>query len=104
MQTVYPFAKKKNLKLNLDYNLVEIQHPSIIPQKSFNVELPTYIAKQFNYEFMMEFDESYSDGQFKKTADNSKLMSLKAHSFTKIEEGIKQTVEWFIKNYNDCRK
>ena len=53
---------------------------------------------------MMEFDESYSDGQFKKTADNSKLMSLKAHSFTKIEEGIKQTVEWFIKNYNDCRK
>jgi len=49
MQTVYPFAKKKNLKLNLDYNLVEIQHPSIIPQRSFNVELPTYIAKQFNY-------------------------------------------------------
>lgn len=62
------------------------------------------IAKQFNYEFMMEFDESYSDGQFKKTADNSKLMSLKQFSFTKIEEGIKKTVEWFIKNYNECRK
>jgi len=67
-------------------------------------QIATEIAKQFNYEFMMEFDESYSDGQFKKTADNSKLMSLKSHSFTKIEEGIKQTVEWFIKNYNDCRK
>lgn len=67
-------------------------------------QIATEIAKQFNYEFMMEFDESYSDGQFKKTADNSKLMSLKQYSFTKIEEGIKRTVEWFIKNYNECRK
>ena len=25
---------------------------------------------------MMEFDSSYSDGQFKKTADNAKLMKL----------------------------
>ena len=67
-------------------------------------QIATEIAKQFNYEFMMEFDDSYSDGQFKKTADNSKLMSLKQYSFTKIEEGIKRTVEWFIKNYNECRK
>ena len=67
-------------------------------------QIATEIAKQFNYEFMMEFDESYSDGQFKKTADNSKLMSLNQYSFTKIEEGIKLTVEWFIKNYSNCRK
>jgi GDP-L-fucose synthase len=62
------------------------------------------IAKQFNYEYMVEFDETYSDGQFKKTADNSKLMSLKNFSFTKIEDGIKKTVDWFLKNYNECRK
>jgi GDP-L-fucose synthase len=62
------------------------------------------IAKQLNYEYMIEFDETFSDGQFKKTADNSKLMSLKNFSFTKIEDGIKQTVEWFIKNYSNCRK
>jgi GDP-L-fucose synthase len=62
------------------------------------------IAKQFNYEYMVEFDETYSDGQFKKTADNSKLMSLKKFSFTKIEDGIKKTVDWFLKNYNECRK
>jgi GDP-L-fucose synthase len=62
------------------------------------------IAKQLNYEYMVEFDESYSDGQFKKTADNSKLMRLKNFSFTKIEEGIKRTNEWFIKNYSNCRK
>jgi len=50
MQTIYPFSKKNNLKLNLDYGLIEIQHSSIIPPKSVNVELPIYIAKQFNYE------------------------------------------------------
>jgi len=62
------------------------------------------IAKQFNYEYMIEFDESYSDGQFKKTADNSKLMRLNNFSFTRIEDGIKRTIEWFIKHYDECRK
>ena len=63
------------------------------------------IAKQFNYEYMVEFDESYSDGQFKKTADNSKLMKLiNKFPFTRIEDGIKRTIEWFIKNYHQCRK
>ena len=64
----------------------------------------TEIAKQFNYEYMIEFDESYSDGQFRKTADNKKLLELNKYSFIRIEEGIKRTVEWFIKNFNDCRK
>lgn len=63
------------------------------------------IAKQFNYEYMVEFDESFSDGQFKKTADNSKLMNLiNKFPFTRIEDGIKRTIEWFIKNYDECRK
>jgi len=63
------------------------------------------IAKQFNYEHMTEFDKSYPDGQFKKTADNSKLMNLNNNfSFTKIEDGIKLTIDWFIKHYDECRK
>jgi hypothetical protein len=49
MQTIYPFSIKNNIKLNLEYNLVEIQHPSIIPPKSYHVELPLYMAKAFNY-------------------------------------------------------
>lgn len=47
MQTIYPFSKKNNFKLNLDYSLIEIQHPIIIPPKSVNIELPSYIANQF---------------------------------------------------------
>ena len=62
------------------------------------------IAKSFDYEGMIEFDESYSDGQFKKTADNSKLIKLIGnYKFTNLEEGIKKSVSWFVDNYPNCR-
>lgn len=63
------------------------------------------IAKEFEYEEMMEFDNLSADGQYKKTADNSKLMSyLPEYNFKSIQDGIKETVMWFIKNYDTCRK
>lgn len=49
LQTIYPFVIKNNIKPNLEYNLIEIQHESIIPPKSHGVELPLYMAKLFNY-------------------------------------------------------
>lgn len=49
LQTIYPFAKHINKKINIDYSLQEIQHPHIIPQKSYKVNLPIYIAESFNY-------------------------------------------------------
>ena len=63
------------------------------------------IAKAYNYEHMIDFDTTKSDGQFKKTADNSKLMNLYGeYKFMNIEEGIKRSVDWFISNYDKCRK
>ncbi len=62
------------------------------------------IARQLNYEYMIEFDENFPDGQFKKTLDNSKIMKYSNFNFIKIEDGIKNTVEWFIKNYQNCKK
>ena len=57
----------------------------------------------------MEFDESFSDGQYKKTADNKKLLSFLNNEnidfqFTNIKEGIEKTIDWFIENYNGARK
>ena len=67
-------------------------------------EVAKCIAKSFNYEGMIEFDETYSDGQFKKTADNSKLIRLIGnYKFTNLEEGIQKSVSWFIDNYPNCR-
>ncbi len=49
LQTVLPYAKSKNLKINLEHSLSEIQHPHLIPVKSYQINLPLYIAEQFNY-------------------------------------------------------
>lgn len=63
------------------------------------------IAKAFNYEERIVFDTSYSDGQYKKTADNRKLKNLIGdYKFIGINEGIKKSVEWFLENYDSCRK
>ena len=51
------------------------------------------IAKKFEYEHMIDFDISYSDGQYKKTVDNTKLINKYGdYKFTTIEEGIKNSV------------
>ena len=66
------------------------------------------IAKEFDYP--LEFDTSKSDGQFKKTADNTKLKKLykeikdKDLKFRSMNDGIKLSVNWFIDNYENCRK
>ena len=63
------------------------------------------IAKSYNYENMIEFDSSYSDGQYKKTADNNKLLSLYGDfEFKNLALGIEESVSWFNENFNTCRK
>ena len=63
------------------------------------------IAQVYQYKEMMEFDSSYADGQYKKTADNSKLKKLIGDfEFTKFEIGIKKSIDWFVENYDNCRK
>ena len=63
------------------------------------------IAREFDYEDRIKFDTSFSDGQFKKTADNTKLMNnIGDFQFTPIGEGIKNSVKWFNENYYKARK
>lgn len=63
------------------------------------------IATKFDYIDNISFDSSKSDGQYKKTADNSKLMNqLNNFEFTKINEGLEKTIDWFCLNYDKCRK
>jgi len=67
------------------------------------------IAKEFNYVHRMEFDVSGADGQYKKTADNGKLMKFLSSygikvNWTGIGEGIGRSVRWFVDNYGRVRK
>lgn len=51
------------------------------------------------------FDTEKSDGQFKKTADNTKLRGyLPDFEFVPIKEGIAKSVAWFLENYETARK
>ena len=64
------------------------------------------IARAFDYEDRIRFDDSFSDGQYKKTADNGKLLKYMEgyFQFTRIGEGIQKSVRWFNENYSTCRK
>jgi GDP-L-fucose synthase len=51
------------------------------------------------------FDSSKPDGQFRKPSDNAKIKHyLPDFKFTPIYDGLKETIEYFEKNYNLIRK
>jgi GDP-L-fucose synthase len=64
-----------------------------------------FIAKAFEYEDRVVFDDQFADGQYKKTADNSKLLCFfPEFQFTPIEKGIQETITWFLENFESVRK
>jgi len=72
-------------------------------------EISLLIAKEFDYENMILFNPDYSDGQYKKTANNTKLISYISKKcpdfiFTNIKDGIKEAVDFFKNNIENCRK
>lgn len=63
------------------------------------------ISRAFDYEDSLIFDESLSDGQYKKTANPAKLRNkIPGYKFIEIETGINKTVKYFTENYNKIRK
>jgi len=53
----------------------------------------------------MVFDTSKSDGQYKKTASNQKLLKLfPEYKFTPMEKGVEESMKWFLENYENARK
>lgn len=49
LQTIYPYAKNSDIKINLEYGLSEIHRRDIIPEKAVGIHLPEYLAESFNY-------------------------------------------------------
>lgn len=63
------------------------------------------IVEIMNFKGNVVFDSSKPDGQFRKPSDNSKIKNyLPKFQFTPIYEGLKETIEYFEKNYNVIRK
>ena len=82
LQTIHPYAKYKNLKINIDYSLSELQHPDLIPPNSYQVTLPKYIAKDFNYNKI--YESLIQPTQFKYPEDEQAMMKRVKKILTKI--------------------
>lgn len=79
---------------------------SVSPAAEVSIETAArMVARAFGYEERLTLDTSKSDGQFKKTASNAKLMGLLPDfEFEDLETGIQATVKWFQENYDVARK
>ena len=63
------------------------------------------IVEIMNFKGEIIFDSSKPDGQFRKPSDNSKIKNyLPDFKFTPLYEGLKETIEYFEKNYTIIRK
>ena len=68
-------------------------------------EVVDIIIEIMNFKGSVKWDSSKPDGQFRKPSDNSKIKNyLPNFKFTPIYEGLKETIEYFEKNYNLIRK
>lgn len=68
-------------------------------------QLVQYICAAMEFKGEVIFDATKADGQYKKTASNAKLRRLNPEfKFTPIEQGIKESVDWFVQNYDTARK
>ena len=62
------------------------------------------IIKHMKFKGKVIWDNTKPDGQFKKPASNKKLLSyIPDFNFTKIDEGILETIEWFNEHYQEIR-
>mmetsp|Transcript_9551 Transcript_9551/g.29743 ORF Transcript_9551/g.29743 Transcript_9551/m.29743 type:complete len:325 (+) Transcript_9551:732-1706(+) len=63
------------------------------------------IVDAMDFKGEVVFDTSKSDGQHKKTACNDKLKGLRPDfEFTTMQKGLKEACDWFVANYDTCRK
>jgi len=68
-------------------------------------DVASMILEAFDFQGEVEYLTDKADGQFKKTASNAKMRRyLPSFKFTPIKEALKDTVQWYIENFETARK
>ena len=68
-------------------------------------DLVGMLVDEFKFKGKVIFDKTKPDGQYRKPSDNSLIKELLPDfEYTPLEQGIKETVNWFKENYEDVRK
>ncbi|XP_077798484.1 GDP-L-fucose synthase isoform X6 [Macaca mulatta] len=89
-----------------EYNEVEPIILSVGEEDEVSIkEAAEAVVEAMDFHGEVTFDTSKSDGQFKKTASNSKLRTyLPDFRFTPFKQAVKETCAWFTDNYEQARK
>ena len=81
---------------------------SVDPTDEISIrQVVQHITDAIGFDNDIVYDTTQADGQFKKTADNSKFKRLYGSSefaFTPVRQGLCETVQWFVQNYHNARK
>ena len=68
-------------------------------------DLVGILVDEFKFKGKVKFDKTKPDGQLRKPSDNSVIKELMPDfEYAPFEKGIKETVSWFIENYESARK
>lgn len=90
-------------KLEKQFNQL-IVGPSIENEISIK-ELVNKIVQIFEFNGEVIYDSNFSEGQYKKTVDDSELLAyIPDFKFTSLNVAVKETIDYFIENYETIRK
>jgi GDP-L-fucose synthase len=95
-----------NICLNLLENYSDIEPVILSPSQEISIrDLIFIIAKELQFNGNIIFDATKPNGQHQKPTNNNKLKNyLPDFDFMPLEKGIKETIHWFLLNYNSIRK
>lgn len=102
-QFIFSHDLAKIIMILFEKNVTENIIISVSEEDEISIgDVGKIIAETFDYSDRIMFDESYSDGQYKKTVGIEKLKKILDNDFrfTDIKEGLQKTIEWFITNYD----
>jgi len=93
----------------IDLELDEMEVSCIVsPPETSEISIRNVIekiTKRLDFTGIIDYDTSYSDGQYKKTATHTELLKyLPDFKFTNLDTGLSETITYFINNYDTIRK